>query len=195
MQKSSIIAILGVLMVPAASVQAESPFVVAREKQAVKKAREREQRAQEKKNLPPRAERPRRDEDRGKKRDRDRDNRPRTVIVERPVYVPAYPSYDPFYGSYGYSPYGYGSYGIGRYDEADNREDALLEAVAKQMRLALRENESLKPFKLDTDTVGDSVEIEGTVDTVEQLQLALDVARGIDPRTRIVLTRLKIRKK
>lgn len=131
---------------------------------------------------------PPRDDDKGHHHHRDDDrNRdddryhPRPVIIERPVYIPSYPPSYPY-------PYPYSR-------DDGNREAELLEAVGKQMRFALRENEVLKPFKLDTDTVGDSVEIHGTVDTVAQLQLALDVARAIDPNTRIVITRIKVRQK
>ncbi len=168
-----------------------------REVRAQEKAKEREDKAKEIDNRPapsPSPEVPRRnrsddndklrnDSDRDHNYDhngsgkRDRDGgRPRTVIIERPVYIPV-PSYEPF----------------NPYEAQARREDALLEIVAKQMRYALRENRFLKPYNLDTDTVGDSVEIEGTVDTLAQMQLALDVARNIDPRARIVITRIKVR--
>ncbi|PQV63800.1 hypothetical protein B1R32_1084 [Abditibacterium utsteinense] len=203
MQKLTVVVALSFFVASLAPAQAGSPFAKEREKQAADKAREREEKAKEKENKPapnprpePQPERPKPDKgrddhpynhnnhdgdrDRDHHKDRDDWKRPRTVIIERPVYIPTFPpSYDP------YNPY----------EAQARREDALLEAVAKQMRFALRENPILKPFKLDTDTVGDSVEIEGTVDTLEQMQLALDVARNIDPRTRIVITHIKIRQK
>lgn len=188
MKKLAIITVVATLGIPVAQVQAGSPFAKLREKKAAEKAREREE-EKEKENPPAKPDRPKPDRDKDHDhRDKDRDNwkHPRTVIIERPVYVPSYPNYPVF-----------DPYNLGRldYDSQARREDALLEAVAQQMRFALRENEVLKAFKLDTDTVGDSVEIHGTVDNVAQMQLALDVARNIDSRTRIVLTRLKIRQK
>lgn len=194
------------------------PFVQARVDEAARKKRDRQDKVKEAPQPKPLAkvERPRsnsgidpnpgvrrdrdrdrdRNEDQVRGRDRDRDdwNRNRPVIVTRPVYVPTFPSgpYPYPSGPYPSTPYPYPYPYI---DQSGNREDNLLEATGKQMRFALRENEILKPFKLDTDTVGDSIEIHGVVDTVEQLQLALDVARSIDPRTRIVVTRIKIRQR
>lgn len=188
MKKCAILWALALLSVFSTSANAVSatgkfgdPFTKEREKKA-------DGTAKKKKNRPapdPQPEIPKHEKEKtpnyshhGKDRDHDKWRRPRTVIIERPVYVPI-PSYDP------YNPY----------EAQARREDALLEVVGKQMRFALRENPILKPFKLDTDTVGDSVEIEGTVDTLAQMQLALDVARNIDSSTRIVITRIKIRQK
>jgi hypothetical protein len=147
--------------------------------------------------------RDRRDRDRDRDRDRWRNDQPNyqpnpnwnygypnTVIVDRPVYVPFYN------GPYNYYNYDYNRYynsGSYYYDREYEAWLDELEVIARQIKTALRLDPDLGRFNLDTDTVGESIEIEGTVDRPYQLQLVLDVARSISDDVRIVITRVRIR--
>jgi hypothetical protein len=133
-------------------------------------------------------------------RDRDRDryrNRPsfnwnygnnRTVIVDRQVYVPY--SLPPIYGNGYYNDYDYSRYYTDREYERQLDE---LEVIARQIKTALRLDPVLGRFNLDTDTVGESIEIEGFVESPSHLQRVLDVAREIDRNVRVVITRVRLR--
>lgn len=69
--------------------------------------------------------------------------------------------------------------------QAKGRKHPNLEHTADAIKRILRHDGYLKRFKLDTDTVGNHIELDGKVNTYKQRGRAFTLARRFAPRYQI----------
>lgn len=108
-------------------------------------------------------------------------------------------------GNYGYNDgYGYGgNYGYGGVYNRPGTNNGYgngygnygnLESVANRIQSALRSDGQLRRYNIGTDTVGNTIELEGTVRSASDRQRAIDIARRISGGVIINATRLQVRR-